>query len=143
MKRWLGVVVLLAAGVLAWVVLGRRRQGGAAPLQVADRTVAPAPVAAAASAPAVAPRAAPEPAGPPVSVAAPAAASEPFGPGSAAPLPDGSVPEGFAIKGNENSMLYHPSDSPYYGRTKAEVWFRDEESARSAGFQRWDHKRRA
>lgn len=65
----------------------------------------------------------------------------PYGPGSAAANEDGSGPEGWTIKGNAGSMLYHPEDSPYFGRTKAEVWFRDEESARAAGFDRWDHKR--
>ncbi len=67
----------------------------------------------------------------------------PYGDGSAAPLADGSAPEGFTIKGNANSMLFHPTDSPYYGRTRAGVWFRDEDSAMSAGFRRWDHKRRS
>jgi uncharacterized membrane protein ArfC len=38
-------------------------------------------------------------------------------------------------------MLYHTPDSPYYGRTKAEVWFQDEETAAAAGFERWDHKK--
>ncbi|MGA7270798.1 MAG: hypothetical protein WB239_06980, partial [Acidimicrobiia bacterium] len=65
----------------------------------------------------------------------------PYGPGSAAANDDGSGPDGWSIKGNAGSMLYHPEDSPYFSRTKAEVWFRDEESAQAAGFQRWDHKR--
>lgn len=64
----------------------------------------------------------------------------PYGPGSAAAADDGSGPEGWTIKGNADSMLYHTEDSPYFSRTKAEVWFRDEESAAAAGFERWDHK---
>jgi len=67
--------------------------------------------------------------------AAPAAAQDaPFGEGSAAPLADGSAPEGFDIKGNQDSMKFHTPDSPWYGRTKAEVWFATEEAAKAAGF---------
>ena len=32
-------------------------------------------------------------------------------------------------------MQFHTPDSPWYKRTKAEVWFRDEESATAAGFR--------
>ena len=60
------------------------------------------------------------------------------GPESAAPLEDGSAPEGFRIKGNADTMLFHTEESPYYGRTRAEVWFSSEEAARAAGFIRWD-----
>ena len=71
----------------------------------------------------------------PAAVAAPAAAGEaPFGEGSAAPLADGSAPEGFDIKGNQGSMKFHTPDSPWYGRTKAEVWFATPEAAKAAGF---------
>jgi large subunit ribosomal protein L17 len=54
--------------------------------------------------------------------------------GSAAPLADGSAPEGFDIKGNENSMKFHTTDSPWYDQTEAEVWFATEEAAAAAGF---------
>ncbi|GAA1553251.1 hypothetical protein GCM10009741_67200 [Kribbella lupini] len=54
--------------------------------------------------------------------------------GSAAPLADGSAPEGFDIKGNENSMKFHTTDSPWYDQTEAEVWFSTEEAAAAAGF---------
>ena len=53
---------------------------------------------------------------------------------SAAPLEDGSAPEGFTIKGNENSMKYHTTESPWYAQTVAEVWFKTEEDAAAAGF---------
>ena len=43
-------------------------------------------------------------------------------------------PAGFEIKGNEDSMKYHTPESPWYGRTIAEVWFDSEESAQQAGF---------
>lgn len=66
----------------------------------------------------------------------------PFGPGSAAAGPDGLGPAGWDIKGNADSMLFHTPASPWYGRTVPEVWFRDEESARAAGFAHWDRKQR-
>ena len=55
-------------------------------------------------------------------------------PGSAAPTDDGEAPEGYPIKGNAGSMLYHEPDSRYYRATKAEVWFDTVESAEAAGF---------
>ena len=33
-------------------------------------------------------------------------------------------------------MLYHGTDSPFYGRTKAEVWFVTEAAAEAAGFSK-------
>ncbi|HEX3931021.1 MAG TPA: 30S ribosomal protein S2 [Nocardioides sp.] len=65
---------------------------------------------------------------------APAAAEAEFGADSAAPLADGSAPEGFEIKGNKNSMKFHAPSSPWYARTNAEVWFRTAEAAEAAGF---------
>jgi uncharacterized membrane protein ArfC len=62
----------------------------------------------------------------------------PHGPGSAAPGVDGSGPSGWTVKGNEESKLYHSPESPSYGITRAEVWFRDAETAEAAGFNRWD-----
>lgn len=44
------------------------------------------------------------------------------------------APEGFEIKGNAQSMLYHEPGSRYYGQTKAEYWFDSVESAEAAGF---------
>jgi large subunit ribosomal protein L17 len=58
----------------------------------------------------------------------------PYGEGSHAPLEDGSQPDGFPIKGNEDSMLYHVPGSSFYDRTEAEVWFADEAAAEAAGF---------
>ena len=59
----------------------------------------------------------------------------PFGPDSHAPLDDGAQPEGFPIKGNADSMLYHVPGTSFYNRTVAEVWFRSAEAAEDAGFQ--------
>ncbi|WP_028937607.1 50S ribosomal protein L17 [Pseudonocardia spinosispora] len=59
----------------------------------------------------------------------------PYGEGSHAPLADGGEPEGFPIKGNDGSKLYHVPGSSHYGRTVAEVWFASAEAAEAAGFQ--------
>ena len=58
-----------------------------------------------------------------------------FGADSAAPLEDGSAPEGFTVKGNKDSMKYHTTESPWYDATIAEVWFRTPEAAEAAGFE--------
>lgn len=63
--------------------------------------------------------------------------ASPHGEGSHAPLDDvDEMPEGFEIKGNAGSMLYHEPDSRYYKATKAEVWFDSVESAEAAGFSK-------
>jgi large subunit ribosomal protein L4 len=62
-------------------------------------------------------------------------ADAPFGSDSHAPLDDGEQPEGFPIKGNADSMLYHVPGTSFYNRTVAEVWFRSAEAAEAAGFQ--------
>ena len=59
----------------------------------------------------------------------------PYGPDSHAPLADGSQPEGFPVKGNADSMLYHVPGSSFYARTVAEVWFTTAEAAEAAGFE--------
>jgi len=60
----------------------------------------------------------------------------PYGEGSHAPLDDPEeAPEGFPIKGNADSMLYHVPGSAFYDRTEAEVWFADTDAAEAAGFQ--------
>ena len=64
--------------------------------------------------------------------------TSPYGDGSHA-LIDGDpdqMPEGFPVKGNDDSKLYHNEDSPFYGRTKAEVWFADDAAAEAAGFSK-------
>ena len=66
--------------------------------------------------------------------AADGADSAPAWPGSAAPLADGSAPDGFEIKGNADSMLYHVPGGRYYNQTVAEVWFDTADNAEVAGF---------
>ena len=63
---------------------------------------------------------------------------QPYGEGSARAAADGSGPEGFEIKGNENSFLYHAPESPHYARTKPEIWFRTAADAEAAGFTPWN-----
>ncbi|GAA3527910.1 hypothetical protein GCM10022234_26400 [Aeromicrobium panaciterrae] len=58
-------------------------------------------------------------------------------PGSAKPLSGGRAPSAeYTIKGNEDSMIYHAPDSPSYGRTIAETWFKTEAAAVAAGFRK-------
>jgi len=57
-----------------------------------------------------------------------------FGAESHLPLEDGSMPEGFPIKGNADSMKYHQPDGRWYENTVAEVWFASAEAAEAAGF---------
>ena len=71
-----------------------------------------------------------------VAKAASATADGPQGPGSHAPLDDGSAPVGFEIKGNAQSNLYHVPGSRYYKTTIAEVWFATEDAAEAAGFSK-------
>jgi len=46
------------------------------------------------------------------------------------------APEGFPIKGNEDSKKYHTPDGQWFEQTEAEIWFDTEESAQSAGFSK-------
>ncbi|MGU3431727.1 50S ribosomal protein L17 [Actinomycetes bacterium M1A6_2h] len=55
--------------------------------------------------------------------------------GSHAPLEDGSQPEGFPIKGNADSMLYHTPGTRFYDTTVPEIWFATEADAEAAGYQ--------
>jgi N utilization substance protein A len=47
---------------------------------------------------------------------------------------DGDPPEGYTIKGNADSMLYHRADSWMYDQTEAEVWFNSDAAAEAAGY---------
>ncbi len=48
---------------------------------------------------------------------------------------DGSIPEGYEIKGNANSMKYHVPGGRYYDITIAEVFFDTAEHAEAAGYE--------
>lgn len=45
------------------------------------------------------------------------------------------VPEGFPIKGNASSHIYHPAESPNYESTIAEIYFKDGDAAESHGYR--------
>jgi hypothetical protein len=60
----------------------------------------------------------------------------PFGPGSAMPLPGGGSPsEEFTVKASVTALRYCEPDSPLFGRTVAEVWFRTTKDAERVGFR--------
>ncbi len=48
---------------------------------------------------------------------------------------ENNVPDGFPIKGNADSMIYHPPGSRVYGSTIAEYYFASPEVAESHGFR--------
>jgi large subunit ribosomal protein L4 len=54
-----------------------------------------------------------------------------YGPGSYVGT---EPPNGYDIKGNEDSMKYHTPESPYYNQTVSETWFDSVEAAEAAGF---------
>ena len=58
----------------------------------------------------------------------------PYGEGSLAPPADGSIPDGYPIKGNADSMKYHQPDGRWYEQTVAEVFFATTDAAEAAGF---------
>ena len=93
---------------------------------------APAPAKAQAEAAAPAPaKAAPAAKAPAAEATAAATTAADYGPGS---YRGATPPAGYDIKGNEDSMKYHTTDSPWYDRTIAEVWFNSAEAAEAAGF---------
>lgn len=64
--------------------------------------------------------------------------------GGVLPRGDGGAPTGgYVIKARTDSMLYHAPGSPAYRYAKADVWFRDAESAEDAGFRPWNWRDRA
>ena len=55
--------------------------------------------------------------------------------GAVAGNADGSMPDGFEIKGNSDSMLYHLPGTRFYSQTDAELWFATADDAEAAGYQ--------
>ena len=64
----------------------------------------------------------------------------PHGPGSAYAPADGTIPLGYAIKGQNSTMLFYPRTARFYTRVVADVYFDTEESAERAGFVRFDRR---
>ncbi|MGO3327980.1 50S ribosomal protein L17, sunset domain variant [Gordonia sp. (in: high G+C Gram-positive bacteria)] len=54
--------------------------------------------------------------------------------GSHAPIEGDEQPEGFPIKGNAGSKLYHRPGTRFYESTVAEIWFATEADAEAAGY---------
>ncbi|MCF8609879.1 50S ribosomal protein L17 [Gordonia sp. HY285] len=54
--------------------------------------------------------------------------------GSHAPIEGDEQPEGFPIKGNAQSKLYHRPGTRFYESTVAEIWFATEADAEAAGY---------
>jgi len=46
-----------------------------------------------------------------------------------------NVPDGFKIKGNASSKIFHPEDSPSYSNTIAEIYFANESDAEAEGYR--------
>ncbi len=60
-------------------------------------------------------------------------------PGSALPAPDGSAPSpDYTVKVNTGSKRYHPPESTFFVRTRADLWFRSAKDAEQAGFTAWN-----
>ena len=135
-----GILATLA-GIAAWWWLDQRRpldDDEEARDTRSDTPAEPPAPAAVAATPAA-------PSAPPVSVdAAPVPdVTRPFGPGSASADATGSGPDGWTVKGNADSGLYHTPSSPSWKRMRAEVWFESESAAEAAGFKPWDWRRKA
>lgn len=91
----------------------------------------------------LAPDIAPTDTGPGVGSGAAAAVSAAYaeeGPyaGSVLPASDGSAPAAeYTIKANAGSGRYHPPESPYFHRNRADLWFASANAAEAAGFVPW------
>ena len=56
--------------------------------------------------------------------------------GAVAATADGAAPEGYTVKGNADSGLYHAPGGRWYDSTVAEFWFADEAAAEAAGLKK-------
>ncbi|GAA5026553.1 hypothetical protein GCM10023258_20410 [Terrabacter aeriphilus] len=56
--------------------------------------------------------------------------------GAVAATEDGAAPEGYTVKGNADSGLYHEPDGQWYEQTVAEFWFKSAEDAEAAGYKK-------
>lgn len=142
-RRPLAALIVTSGATLAWTKARRRQLPGSMPRSWSElapsppaslRPEAPEPVTAREAPEPVTARGRSEP-------AADGPMPGPY-PGSVLPLADGSAPsEEYVVKGNAGSMRSHAAGSPYFGRTRAQVWFRTQEEAAAAGFAPWTPKR--
>ncbi len=63
--------------------------------------------------------------------------------GAAAPLEDGTAPDGYTVKGNADSGKYHEPDGQWYEQTVAEFWFKNAKAAEKAGFTKAGSKKKS
>ena len=153
------LVPLLGVGMAAWAV--RSRWGGRRAVQDGWKSLPPRPVAqprhdpieqapveaapvdeppveeapAEAAEPVLARARAVPAAAAVASVTAPALPDAPFGAGSVRANADGSSPDAeHVVKGKTGTRVFYAPGSPYYSRTRADVWFRTADDARAAGF---------
>ena len=155
-RRRLLLVPLLGMGVAAWVARsglverrplregwpplpprpGRPAEAGPqAPLREGAVDAADAQLASVEPEPAPARARAVPAAAAVASVAAPALPTAPFGPGSVRANDDGAAPAAeYGVKGKTATRVFYAPGSPYYSRTRADVWFRTDDDARAAGF---------
>ena len=71
----------------------------------------------------------------PAADATEAAAAVELPAGAVAANADGTAPEGYTVKGNADSGLYHVPGSQWYDATEAEFWFKSAADAEAAGFK--------
>ncbi|CCI54535.1 50S ribosomal protein L17 [Nostocoides jenkinsii] len=71
----------------------------------------------------------------PAADATEAAAAVELPAGAVAANADGAAPEGYTVKGNADSGLYHVPGSQWYDATEAEFWFKSAADAEAAGFK--------
>lgn len=55
--------------------------------------------------------------------------------GWAEPLEDGSCPDGYPVKANDNSGIFHLPDGRFYDRTKPERCYSDADAAAADGYR--------
>lgn len=132
---WLVLAAVLGVA-LGWLLGSRRRRGpdgGTAAAPPADRWTAPGPEMRHGSSDPVRPRPTARPARDP-GPGAPGRGA-PFR-GAALPGPGGGSPgPGYEVKANVDSMTYHLPGSPTHARVSADVWFKDADTAQTAGFR--------
>ena len=61
-------------------------------------------------------------------------AAEPEDDGTHGPLADGSMPDGYPIKGETAAKVFHAPGSRNYEATEAEIWFASIDAATAAGY---------
>ena len=121
-------------------IAAEKQAADAAPAQEAAPAADEAPAEAAAPVAEEAAAEAPADAAPAESAAPAADAAPALAPaadlpdGAHGPLDDGSMPEGFPIKGSADSMKFHQPDGRWYEKTVAEIWFSTTEAATAAGY---------